>query len=107
MGDEWLVVVALWLCSYRLTRLLVRDTFPPIAVQRARIAERWGDASWQAYLSTCSWCAGVWVAGVVTLAAWGLDQFYAYTVPVPVLVWGAGAALTGLLASWEQEEPDE
>jgi hypothetical protein len=105
--NQWLVVVGIWLSSYRATRLLVRDTFPPIAVQRARVAERWGDASWQAYLSTCSWCAGIWVAGVVTAAAWGLAGRYEYTVPVPLLVWGGGAAVTGLLASWEREAPEE
>jgi hypothetical protein len=102
-----MVVALICLTAYRVTRLLVRDTFPPIAVQRARIAERWGDASWQAYLSTCSWCAGVWVAGLVTLGAWLASAHYPYDVPVPVLVWAAAAAVTGLLASWEREEPDE
>jgi hypothetical protein len=91
------VVVALvMLTSYRLTRLLVRDEFPPIAVQRARIAERYGDASWQAYLSQCSWCAGVWVSGLVTAAVW-----LVVGLPVPALVWWGSAAAVGLLASWE------
>lgn len=101
-----IVVVSIWLSTFRLTRLLVRDDFPPIAVQRARIAERWGDASWQAYLSTCSWCAGIWVAGAVTSGAWWASQHYPFDVPVPVLVWWAGAAVTGLLASWEREETE-
>jgi hypothetical protein len=91
------------LTAYRLTRFLVRDSFPPLAVQRARIGERWGDRSWQAYLASCSWCAGVYVAGAVTLATDLLDQ----SVPLPVLVWGAAAAVTGLLAGWERVEPDE
>lgn len=91
-----LVAVLVSLTSYRLTRLLVRDDFPPVAVQRARVAERWGDASWQAYLSQCSWCAGVWVSALVTAATWA-----AVGLPTPPLVWGTAAAATGLLASWE------
>lgn len=93
-----LVVALVLLTTYRVTRLLVRDEFPPIAVQRARVAERWGDVSWQAYLSQCSWCAGVYVSGLVTAAVW-----LVVGLPVPFLVWGAGAAVTGLLASWEGE----
>jgi hypothetical protein len=94
--DAVLVVVLVALASYRITRLLVRDEFPPISVRRARIAERWGDESWQAYLSTCSWCAGVYVAGLVTLATWA-----ATGLPVPALVWASAAAVTGFLASKE------
>lgn len=87
------VVVALvCLASYRITRLLVRDTFPPLAVQRARIGERWGDSSWQAYLASCSWCAGVYVSGAVTLATWLIVGLAA-----PALVWGAAATIVGIL----------
>lgn len=88
-----LVVALVCLASYRATRLLARDAFPPLAVHRARVAARWGDDSWQAYLSECQWCAGVYVSGLVTLAAW-----LAVDLPVPFLVWAAAATVTGVLA---------
>lgn len=91
----WWLWLGIVLSSWRLTRIIVRDSFPPIAVQRARVAERWGEASWQAYLSTCTWCAGVWVSGVVVLATW----FVLDGLPVPWLMWGAASAVTGLLGS--------
>jgi hypothetical protein len=82
------------LTSWRITRLLVQDQFPPIAVQRARVAARWGDNSWQAYLSQCPWCAGVYVSASVTAWTWAIVG-----LRVPLLVWGAAAAVTGLLSS--------
>lgn len=83
------------LTAYRITRLLVQDTFPPIEVQRARVAARWGDESWQAYLSRCPWCAvGVTVSAAVTLAT-----DLATSVPLPVLTGVAVAALVGLMSS--------
>ena len=91
------------LSSYRATRLLARDTFPPLAILRARVSERWGDDSWQAYLATCSWCLGVWVSAAITAATWWVVEDLA----VPFLVWGAAAAVTGLLASWETEPEEE
>jgi fatty acid desaturase len=94
--NETLTVILISLSSYRLTRLFARDSFPPIAVRRARIAERRGDASWQAYLATCSWCLGVWIAALVTGATW-----WAVGVPLPPLTWGAAAAVTGFLAEKE------
>ena len=97
-----LTVVLVALATYRITRLLVRDSFPPIAVQRARIEERWGDGSWQAYLSTCTWCASVYVGGVVI----GITD-YITSVPLPGWTWAAASAVAGLLASWEQVEVEE
>ncbi len=89
-----MVELLIALASFRITRLLVKDEFPPIAVQRVRVAARWGDGSWQAYLSQCPWCAGVYVSGVVTAVTWAIVG-----LAVPVLVWGAAAAVTGLLSA--------
>lgn len=88
-----LLCVLIALTSYRLTRLVAQDEFPPIAVARERVAGRWGDESWQAYLSRCPWCVGVYASGLVTLAAW-----LVLDLPVPFLVWGAAAAAVGFLA---------
>lgn len=92
-----LLLVALALTSYRLTRLLVVDEFPPIKVQRMRLAERWGPESSLTYLSRCPWCAGVWVSGLLTLATWlAVDS-----VQVPFLMWGAAAAVSGFVSAVE------
>lgn len=94
-----LVFVLLALTSYRATRLIARDEFPPLAVQRERIASRWPSDSWQVYLSRCSWCVGVYVSGLVTLVTWliigvGEDGH----MPVPFLWWPAAATVVGLVA---------
>lgn len=92
-----LLLVAIALTSCRLTRLLTVDEFPPIKVQRMRVLDRWGPDSWQAYLSRCPWCMGVWMSGAVTAATWlALDGF-----PMPVLVWGAAAWASGFLVAVE------
>jgi hypothetical protein len=92
------VLLLVTLASYRLTRLVVDDTFPPVQWVRDRVVgddpavPRWrGVPAWVGDLVSCSWCASVWVSAGVTALTWvwiGL--------PVPLLVW-AGAA-TG--AAW-------
>jgi hypothetical protein len=88
-------IIAVGLTSYRLTRLLARDTFPPLAVQRARISGRWGRDSWQAYLSECQWCVGVYVSAAVTGAVW----WVADGLPMPALVWAGAASIVGIVAT--------
>lgn len=61
----WLAVDAL--AVHRLTRLLARDSLPPIAHARARIIARWGHSPWSE-LAVCSWCLSVWVAVPVITA---------------------------------------
>ena len=89
-----LILACLGLTSYRVTRLLVKDSFPPLEVQRTRVESRWGVDSWQAYLARCPWCMGVYVSGALTLAT----HHAVGGLPVPWLVWGAAAAAVGLLA---------
>ena len=96
---EFYVLLVFALAVYRVSRLVTIDKFPPIVLLRARIAGRWGDDSWQAYLSECPWCASVWVGGAgVLLAVWLAD------VTMPVAAWLASSALTGLLIKWEDPE---
>lgn len=99
----FLLAVATW----RLTRLLVRDEFPPTRALREWVirtfadiqpdgtltpSKQWGGAGHAlAYLWTCTWCMSIWVgAGVVALADWRLS------VPYPWLLVAAGSALSGL-----------
>lgn len=89
--------------TYRLTRLVVDDTFPPIEWIRSRLTgddpavPRWRRVPpWVGDLVSCSWCASVWVSAGVTALTWiwiGL--------PVPLLSWGAVAAAAAWLAHLE------
>jgi hypothetical protein len=84
------LLLALILASFRLTRLITRDMITePL---RSRVPQ----TLQLDVLVHCDWCAGVWVAGLVTLLT---DAFT--SVPAPVLTWGAVAGGLGLLASWE------
>jgi hypothetical protein len=90
------LLVLLALTSARVTRLLVADQFPPVARARSRLAAA-GD--WQAYLLSCPWCMGVWVAGVVTAVAEAR-----YGLPAPLLVFPSVAWVSGWLGSVEQHD---
>jgi Protein of unknown function (DUF1360) len=79
----------LMLTAWRVTHLVVADTFPPIAWARAR-AER--GPAWLGDLATCAYCAGVWVAAALVLACDWL-----FSVPLPWLVFGAVAAAVPII----------
>lgn len=89
-------VVLVCLATYRATRLLVADAFPPIKAFRDWVERRAGDESSWAYLVNCPWCVGVYVgAGVTALTALtvGLRD--------PFLVWAAAAGAAGFVATVE------
>jgi hypothetical protein len=91
-----LLIVLVCLATARVTRLLVADAFPPIAIARSWAAAR-GD--WQDYLTSCPWCMGVWVAGIITaLTAWRYD------LPAPLLVWPTAAYAAGWIVGQETHE---
>jgi Protein of unknown function (DUF1360) len=99
-----LTFVLLALTSYRLTRLLVKDNFPPILYVRERLTGNdeegirpWSWVPfWLEYLAGCYWCVSVWTsAGVTLLAALTMDVSY------PWLVWGGCAALAPWLCHLE------
>lgn len=89
----WLVVDAL--ATYRLARLLTRDSIPLFARPRDAIAARW-DGRALGELVTCPWCASVYVGAGVLVAR--------LLIPVPwsllslVLAW---SAVAGFLSSRE------
>jgi hypothetical protein len=99
-----LTFVLLALTSYRLTRFLVKDNFPPILYVRERLTgndaygvQKWPWVPfWLEYLAGCYWCVSVWTSGAVTLlAALTMD------VPYPWLIWGGCAALAPWLCHLE------
>jgi hypothetical protein len=91
------LVVVLGLATYRLTRLVVTDDFPPVRWARNRLTRtRW---EWVEDLVTCSWCASGWVAAALVAAV----DLAGASVPVPWLVWPASWAVGAWLA---HVEPD-
>lgn len=90
-----LLVVLVFLTVYRVTRLIVADTFPPMAAMRDAIEDRWGTDSWQNYLANCPWCVSGYVAaGVVAATAWTVG------LPYPLLMIPAASALTGIIDTY-------
>lgn len=87
----WLLIDAL--AVYRLTRLITRDTLPPIVRVRDYVLERWRDRA-LTELAVCPWCISFWLAvGVlaarmVAPAPWSLVSL--------TLAW---SAIAGLLST--------
>jgi hypothetical protein len=100
--DPWLLILLTCVTAMRITRLIVADTFPPIAVQRQRLTDKYGEHSWQAYLLDCPWCMGFWVAGAVVgvVTAW-------YGLPAPLLVWATAAYVSGQLVALSYNDDEE
>lgn len=110
-----LIVLLIWLATYRGTRLVTRDKLPLIDLPREAFVQRWGvyvDAEDKktsisgkptnllmrslAYLWECDWCMSVWTgAAVVYGATWCV------AVPYPWLLWASASAVTGLLTTVE------
>lgn len=93
-----LLVVLTCLATYRLTRLLTADAFPPVAALRDRIEGRFGEDSSVTYLANCPWCVSVYVGAAVVAAT---DHFATGGLTAPVLVWATASAVTGLIATLE------
>ena len=108
----WLLYAVISLVTFRVTRLIVKDTFPPVGVPRDHLINWWApDGDWVdehpkamphwgavgrslRYLFTCPWCMSVWVApGVI----WVFTRFV--SVPLPYAAWVVAAAATGLIAT--------
>lgn len=103
MPFGWIFVL-MTLATYRITRLLVVDNFPPILWVREKLT---GDEDegiepatwvpwWLQYLAGCYWCMSVWVSGFTTLAV-----TLTLDLPYPLLVWGGVAALAPWLSHLE------
>lgn len=122
--NTWLLLFLLSLGTYRLTRLVVEDTFPPVLWARDNLVGGWRPVTtkeeegsvydgkddegnhlkfnvpvswspfWLRELLSCPWCASGWLSLVLVL---GCLPFV--SVPLPVLFWLASWALGSLLAS--------
>lgn len=100
MVESKAVLVAL--ATYRVTRFLTRDHFPPIVAARQRVTDRFGEDSAWAFLVQCPWCISVYVGAVLTAATrrWA-------GLACPWLVWPAASAVTGLLSAREEPRGSE
>lgn len=58
--------VAFWLAVYRATRLLQRDTVPPLPAVRDKLMARYG-ATPASELLDCPWCLSIWLAAALGL----------------------------------------
>lgn len=104
----WLLVVLMSLTVYRCTRLIIKDTLPPVLWLRHHLVGGWGpvvngEASdpiyrdawvpeWLADLWSCPWCVSGWIAGAVTLLT-DLTIGVAAPVLTGFAVWALGAIL--------------
>jgi hypothetical protein len=97
-----MVLLAIGLATFRATRVITADAFPPAKAFRDGVAVRFGSSSWQAYLVECAWCASIYVAALFVFGYDLADMLpgVGYTnVPVPFFMFLACSALTGLVAA--------
>lgn len=111
--SPWLIYVLIILVTFRVTRMIIEDTFPPIGVPRRRLMNWWDPTNdpsaplaaqphWGAfgrslrYLFSCPWCMSVWVGAAVV---WIFTLYV--SVPLPYAAWIVAAAGTGLIATAE------
>jgi hypothetical protein len=128
--DLWLLLLVMSLATYRLTRLVVADTFPPVLWLRDRVAGGWrpltepehnSQTRWKEweirdiddeghrYVTRARW-SPFWLAELMSCpwcaSGWLAGGVTAGTwavvgLPVPVLVWLAVWAVGALIASQE------
>ena len=94
-----LLTTLLCFATYRITRLLIRDTFPPVRIIMARIVGKdekkleGTKLEWLGELLTCYWCASVWVSSVLVI----MTQVATSDLRYPLLVWPTAAAVGALM----------
>jgi hypothetical protein len=102
----WLLVVLAVVATYRVTRLINRDTITaPLRRAVLRLDERHGpmeddEVGRWTYFITCPWCVSMYVAAIIATVTvlWGDNR-----VVLIGLLTLAGSAVTGWLSSWEAE----
>lgn len=90
-----LTVLILYGTTARLTVLVTEDKIT--ARLRAWVMRKAGGPDRMLYVwITCPWCVGLWLAFLVTLAAWCASLLWLDTplLPVPAWLWVPGLALT-------------
>lgn len=101
------VFVLLCLASFRATRLITSDEWPPSEWFREKIAQRFGPYSSWVTLFTCPWCLGAWFSiALTTLTQLFIYDFFTDKVlnkPAFLgLIIGAVAAVVGYLGTYDE-----
>lgn len=91
---ELILIILIYLTVYRITRLVIHDSFPPVAIVRDFFLDRTYEGHWLDYLLGCYWCVSVYVGGLVVLAT-----DLVVDVPYPWLVWISSSAITGAIST--------
>lgn len=94
------LLAAMGLATFRLWRVVGRDTWPPAEWLRDVLDHRAGVTSGHTFWNTlqdwalCPWCLGAWIAAgmVVVVDLWFVP------LPLPFVQWAAVSAIAGLLA---------
>lgn len=103
MPDLWLCVVLIWIATHRLTRIVTRDTFPPIQNTIFWLQDCI-DREWFVKLTSCDWCMSIWIGAILsfgTMVIQGLIGSQAYSWIWWVFIWLGASSFTGLLANKE------
>lgn len=91
----WLLALLMVLATYRLTRLVVADEFPPVKAFRESFEAKHDNAL--GYLVGCPFCVSVYASGLVTVATWLALTVWGDGLAVPVLTWAGVAGGVSLL----------
>lgn len=100
-----MLLLLLVLATYRLTRLIAVDSWPPVAKPRDRYSAA-HEGGWLTYLWNCPFCVGVWAAAAVVGLTWLALQVNGPGLPVPFLWWAAAAGGVGLVYEVLDRLPD-
>lgn len=88
------ITLLIGFASFRIWRFLAEDTITASA--RAYVFFHEDECRFPVtyYFWTCPWCLGTWITAAVTLVT---DLVVDGGIPMPLLVFGAAAAVTGIL----------
>lgn len=95
------------LAVHRASRLVVADSFPPIAWLRRLITGNRPPEHWLVYLLGndkqygCPWCASLWVGGIAATILGLTTHWFVWQVWVLLVL--ASSTLTGIIAEREKE----
>lgn len=96
MNTVFLFVISS-LATFRVTRLVTSDKWPPSMWFRDRIEQRFGEESSWMELFTCPWCLGAWFSAAMTAF---LDWYIG--IPLPIFWAFATSAVVGYLGAYAE-----
>jgi hypothetical protein len=97
--------VVLALSTFRLTRLVGQDDFPPVKRARERLIGRFGEGHAVVEAVTCPWCASIYVGAAVLFASRSPVLRRLLLVPALSAVTGVVSTLDSTLGrAWPEPE---